>query len=662
MKKVSSKKEDKNIEKNNVKKTKTVSDNENENSIMKPEEMVNKKTKKKVTRKKKKVEVKKTIEEIQSEETVVETKNEDLTVKEIHPEVENTVLVEEPRPIEPPESKKLKKIDILFNSTVKEISELTEIPLQDLIKTALTKFGKPISINQKLDSDFIELLLLEFGFEAQIKMPYEIKIEGKITTEKQPVITVMGHVDHGKTTLLDTIRKTNVASKEYAGITQKIGAYEVSYAGKKITFIDTPGHEAFTAMRARGANVTDIVILVVSAEDGVMPQTIEAIYHARSANVPIIVAINKIDSPRANPEKVKNQLAEYGLIPEEWGGKNIFIEISAKTGKNIDKLLEAILFQAELLGLKSFVDVPARGVVIESHKDSKRGVVATLVIKDGILKNGNIIWAGSTYGKIKAIFDFSLNKLNEAKPGQPVEILGLEDVPEAGDYFLVQDSLEKAAQLASEYSKRLKRETKQNIFELFKDKKEKINVIIKCDYYGSLEAIENSFSNYDINIVAKGVGNITSADVLLASASKAIVIGFSVDIEEKAQQAAKNEAVTIATFRSIYEITDYIKQIIEGKIEKIEVEKKIGTLKILKRFELPSGIVAGCRVDEGYVKKGAKVKIIRENSIKTGAITSLRIFKDPVNEVKQGFECGVKFDFDDFKENEVVEVYEIEKT
>ncbi len=496
---------------------------------------------------------------------------------------------------------------------------------------------------------------------------------------RPPVVTVMGHVDHGKTTLLDTIRNTNVASREAGGITQHIGASVIEANGKEIVFLDTPGHEAFTKMRARGAQATDIVILVVAADDGVMPQTIEAINHAKAANIPIVVAINKIDKPNANIDRVKQQLSEQGLIPEEWGGETICVPISAKNGTGIDELLEMLLLQAEIMELKADPNRKAEGIVIESRLDKGKGPVATLLVKNGTLRKGNVVVIGnSSWGRIRAMFDDKGKMIKEVPPSKPAEITGIDSVPQPGSTFRVVENEKIAKQIVEEYrlqqkmaaSRPHRQLTIEDLYAQMSGEKKEIRIILKADVHGSLEAIEDSLlklstEDTSIKIIHKGVGRITENDVMLASASKAIVIGFNIRPESSATKLADRERVTIKLYRVIYEMLEDLQNLIEGMRPKEEMEVLIGTAEIRKVFKIPKiGKVAGCYVTDGKIIRDKKARVVRNGKIiYESKINSLRRFKNDAKEIASGYECGIMVEkFSDYKEGDIIEVYDIQES
>jgi translation initiation factor IF-2 len=486
----------------------------------------------------------------------------------------------------------------------------------------------------------------------------------------------MGHVDHGKTSLLDHIRRTRVASGEAGGITQHIGAYHVETTRGMVTFLDTPGHEAFTAMRARGAKITDIVILVVAADDGVMPQTIEAIHHAKAAKVPLVVAINKIDKPEANPDRVKQDLSAQEVVPEEWGGDTMFVEVSAKTGKGIDTLLDSLLLQAEVLELKSARDVPAKGIVIESRLDKGRGPVATVLVQSGTLKRGDILLAGAVFGRVRAMLDEAGQTIEKAGPSIPVEILGLSDVPAAGADVLVLGDERKAREIAlfrqgkfRDVKLARQQSTKlENMFEqMGEGQKKTLSIIIKADVQGSYEGLAHALGKLStdevkVNIVHAAVGAITESDVNLALASKAVIIGFNSRADAAARKLAESSGVSIRYYNIIYEAVDEVKAALTGMLAPERKESAIGLVEIRKIYKISKlGTVAGCMVLEGLIKRGAKVRLLRDNVvIHDGELDSLKRFKDDVREVKAGFECGLSLkNYNDIKEGDQLEVYEV---
>jgi len=581
----------------------------------------------------------------------------------------------------PPKERKIKVYETI---QVGELAKLMGVKVGELLKKALM-MGLPLTINQSIDADTAAILADEFGFkvekatvEEELLLQYVPPKEEELKP-RPPVVTVMGHVDHGKTTLLDAIRKTDVASREAGGITQHIGAYKVTLEdGRQITFIDTPGHEAFTTMRARGAQVTDIVILVVAADDGVMEQTKEAIEHARAAGVPIVVAINKVDKPNANPERVKSQLAELGLVPEEWGGDTLMANISARNRIGIEELLELVLLQAEMLDLKAAYVRPARGRVIESRLDKGKGPVATVLIQEGTLREGDVFVSGQTFGRVRAMLDSLGQRVKEATPSTPVEILGFEELPQAGDDFIVVEDEEKARKIA-EYRQRKAREaeaakqTKISLEKLFEKLKEgelkELKIVLKADTQGTLEALDASLQKLStdkvkVTIIRKGIGAITESDVMLASASEAIVIGFNVKPTSQAKEIAKQEGVDIRFYDVIYHLLEDIKKAMEGLLEPVYEEAITGVAEVRATFKVPKvGIVAGCYVKEGVISRNNKVRVIRDGVVVfTGGIASLKRFKEDVKEVQAGYECGLKIEnFNDIKVGDIIEAFEVRK-
>ncbi len=553
----------------------------------------------------------------------------------------------------------------------------------DLIKK-LMDIGVMVTINQMIDADVASLAASEFGYEVErVSIEHQELLERKEDRPEElqtrpPVVTIMGHVDHGKTMLLDAIRKTNVVEGEAGGITQHIGAYDVQLENGHVVFIDTPGHEAFTAMRARGAQVTDVVVLVVAADDGVMPQTKEAIDHARAANVPILVAINKIDKQNANPEKVRKEMSEYGLAPEQWGGSTLYAEISAKQKIGIKELLELILLQAEVLELKANPDKPARGIVIEAKLDKGRGPVATVLVQEGTLKAGDVFIAGSHYGRVRAILNDKGQKIEKAEPSTPVEVLGFTDVPDAGETFIVVTE-ERMAKQISLYrqekirAKELSKLSKVSLEELYEKIKKgeikELNVIIKADVQGSIEAMGEALKKLSndevkVNIIHDGVGGITETDVNLASASNAIIIGFNVRPGPKAQSLAEQESVDLRTYSVIYDAINDIRKALEGLLEPTYKEHILGRAQVLQLFNVRKmGTVAGSLITDGKVVRGAHARLLRDNVvIYDGRISSLKRFKDDMKECTQGLECGIWMEnFNDIKPGDIIESYEMEE-
>ena len=573
-------------------------------------------------------------------------------------------------------------VKVVSGTTVGELAELLEVPGNEIVKR-LFLLGTPLTLTQTMSDDLIELIADDLGREVKIvsqeeEMSFTFYDDESDLKPRPPVVTVMGHVDHGKTSLLDAIRETGVATTEAGGITQHIGASVVFINGQQITFIDTPGHEAFTAMRARGAQVTDVIVLVVAADDGVMPQTIEAINHAKAADVPVVVAINKIDKPGANPERVKTELSEHGIIPEEWGGKNMFVEVSAKKRINIDDLLETIILQAEVLELKANPDTTASGFVIEANLDKGRGPVATVIVQRGTLHVGDSLVAGMTYGRVRALIDPKGNNITECKPSDPVEILGLSAVPGAGDEFCVFEEESDARKLAQEreFKARLAAQEQKshvsldNLFaRMEQDKLAELNLIVKADVQGSIEALADALAKMDqsevrINIIHSAVGGITETDVILAGASDAIIIGFGVRPEAKARAAAEREGVDIRLYRIIYKALEDINAARVGMLAPEEVEVDTGSAEVRELFRMPKvGVIAGCLVTEGEISNTDTVRVVRNSVIVyEGAIASMRHYRDDVDVIRAGSECGITIEgFQDIKEGDVLEGYRIEQ-
>lgn len=563
--------------------------------------------------------------------------------------------------------------------TVKDLAEKLQIKSGEIIQHLMDQ-GLMASINQVLDEDLVESVAAKYGVapkfvsfeeEAQVEAAPE---EAAETVTRAPVVTVMGHVDHGKTTLLDSIRKTKVVSGEAGGITQHIGAYHVDVDNRRIVFIDTPGHQAFTRMRSRGAEVTDIVVLVVAADDGVMPQTVEAIDHARAAGVPIIVAVNKIDKPDSKPDRVKQELTEHELIPEDWGGDTVFVELSALEGTNLDSLLEMILLVADLIEPQARLDIPAQGVILEGKLERGRGSVATVLVQDGTLRIGNDFIAGSTQGKVRAMFDDRGNAVSEAGPSSAVELLGLQSVPEAGDSFQVVESSSRAREMV-QFRQQKRREdqllgdARVSLDDLYSQMAageiKELPVVIKADAQGSAEVLEDvlnklSTEKVEIRIIHKAVGAISESDVLLASASDAIVIGFNVRPEANARSVAEKEGVDIRLYTVIYDVAQEITQAMLGLLEPTFEEKLLGRAEVRDTFKVPKyGTIAGSYVQEGVLTRSASARLLRDNVVVyEGKIDSLRRFKDDVNEVRAGYECGVSLaNYNDVKIGDVVEAY-----
>jgi len=577
----------------------------------------------------------------------------------------------------------VREVSISETISVAELAHKLSVKAAEVIK-AMMKMGTMVTINQVLDQETAMIVVEEMGHKA---IPAKLDDPDSLLAETQgdhaaellprpPVVTVMGHVDHGKTSLLDTIRRTRVASGEAGGITQHIGAYHVTTPKGVITFLDTPGHEAFTAMRARGAKVTDMVVLVVAADDGVMPQTKEAIAHAKAANVPLVVAINKIDKPEANPDRVKQELVAESVLPEEYGGDVQFIQVSAKTGDGIDRLLEALLLQAEVLELKAAKDAPARGIVIEARLDKGRGPVATILVQSGTLKRGDILLAGAVFGRVRAMTDEAGKSVNEAGPAIPVEIQGLSDVPLAGEDVMVLGDERKAREIAL-FRQGKFRDVKlakqqaaklENMFgEVGENAVKTLQLIVKADVQGSYEGLSQALSKLStdevkVNIVHAAVGGITESDINLALASKAVVIGFNARADVQARKLAEGSGVQIRYYNIIYEAVDDVKAALSGMLTPEKKEERLGLVEVREVYKISKvGTVAGCYVLEGTVKRGAKIRVLRDNVVvHDGELDSLKRFKDDVREVKAGFECGLSVkNFNDVEKGDQLEVYEI---
>lgn len=573
----------------------------------------------------------------------------------------------------------LKKLTFKGVLSVAELAKLLGKTPAEII-TVLFKRGIMATINNEVDIDVANEIAFEFGYEISMEEEEEVS-DIDIEADKEedlvsrpPIVTVMGHVDHGKTKLLDAIRNANVQAKEAGGITQHIGAYTVKIDGKKITFLDTPGHEAFTSMRARGAQVTDIAILVVAADDGVMPQTIEAINHAKAANVPIIVAVNKMDKPSANPDKVKQELADQGLLVEDWGGEVISVPVSALKNENIDTLLEMILIVAEMEELKANPDRKAVGTVVEGELDKGRGPVATVIVQNGTLRVGDPVVVGSTYGKIRAMIDDKGKNVKKATPSMPVEILGISDVPNAGDQFVVVGSDKIARSIADKRKAKAREEMlkagqKVSLDDFFKQMQEgavkDLNVIIKADVQGSVQAVKQSLeklSNEEVavRVIHGGAGAINESDVMLATASNAIIIGFNVRPVPGAKSLAERESVDVRTYRVIYDAIEDIKDAMHGMLEPEFVEEETGKAEIRDIFKVSGiGTIAGCYVTDGKIQRNSQVRLVRDGIvIHDGKLASLKRFKDDVKEVASGYECGMSIEnFNDLKLGDVIEAY-----
>ena len=582
-------------------------------------------------------------------------------------------------------------VKVNSGATVKELSAALGVPVPEIIKVMMG-VGEMVTITQSLADDAIELVATELKREVEIKHADEEELEPEAyeddpadLTARPPVVTIMGHVDHGKTTLLDAIRESAVVETEAGGITQHIGAYQIDHAGRRITFLDTPGHEAFTALRARGAKVTDIAVLVVAADDGVMPQTVESINHARAAEVPILVAVNKIDKPEANSQKVRQELVTHDLQPEEWGGTTQFADVSAKTGEGLNDLLEKVLLVADAeLELDANPKAEASGPIIESRLDIGRGPVATMLVSRGTLRVGDAIVAGDAWGKVRALLDFRGEKVKEATPGTPVEILGFDKPPAAGEHARVVENERQARHLAQLRGQRVRaeqlaRSAKKGVSleELFTQMEEgalrELNIIVKADVQGSIEAVAGELAKIEhpevgVNVIHTGIGAITEGDVMLASASNAVVIGFNVRPNAEARALAEREGVDLRTYRVIYQLTDDIRQALVGMLAPETREDVLGEAEVRALFRASRlGVIAGSYVTRGVIRRNAQVRVVREGTvIYETTIAGLKRFKDDVREVQEGFECGILLDgFNDVKEGDVLEAYEtreIERT
>lgn len=568
--------------------------------------------------------------------------------------------------------------------SVGQLAELMKRNSSELIKF-LFMMGNMSTINTVLSDEEIELICMEFGVEVHKEVVIdEDDIEEQISQiafdesqlqPRPPVVTIMGHVDHGKTTLLDTIRKTHVTAGEFGGITQHIGAYQVTLNGRKITFLDTPGHEAFTAMRARGAQITDIVVLIVAADDGVMPQTKESIDHARAAGVPMVVAVNKIDKPGANPDKVISELSELGVMPEEWGGDTIFTQVSARTGEGVDDLLETILLVADMQELKANPDTNATGTVIEAKLDKGRGPVATLLVQQGTLHTGDSVVVGTSYGRVRKMTNDKGMEIKAAKPSMPVEIIGLNEVPRAGDVFMTYDSYKKASEIAGQrLEKQIEKERNQSSAMSLEDLArqinegdvKEINILIKADVQGSAEALKASMEKLDVdtvrvNVIRSTVGTITESDIMLASASNAIIYGFNIRPTAAIRKKAEEENVEIRLHNIIYKALEELESAMKGLLAPVYEEVVIGQAEVRQIYKVSKvGTIAGCMVTDGVIRRDCSVRLIRDGIVVyTGKLGSLRRFENDVKEVTSGYECGMTIEnFNDIKVDDIIEAFE----
>jgi translation initiation factor IF-2 len=582
-------------------------------------------------------------------------------------------------PVEEEEPEMRGGVRVEPGATVKDLGDALGVPPTQVIKV-LMGLGEMKTLTQTLSTEEIELIAEELGVEVEIgavEEPEPVEVapddDPEDLVEKPPVVTVMGHVDHGKTSLLDRIRQANVQSGEAGGITQHIGAYQVESDGRKVTFIDTPGHEAFTEMRARGARVTDVVVLVVAADDGIMPQTVEAIEHARAAGVPMVVAVNKIDVPNANQDRVFAELSERELVPEAYGGDTVTVPVSAKTGEGIDELLENILVVAELEDLKANPKAPASGYVIEGERDPGRGPVATLLLSRGTLEKSDAVLAGTAYGRVRAMLDYTGQRVKEAGPGTPVEILGLSGVPEAGTRFEVVDHERIARDRARQAEERLRRQelaqggSRRTLEELLGEGgTQDLNLVVKADVAGSVEALKEALARLSteevrVNIVRSGVGALTDSDVMLASASDGILLGFNVRPTNTAKQVAEREGVEIRTYDVIYKALEEIEAAMHGMLAPEIEERETGTAEVRQTFRVPNvGVVAGCYVTSGEISRNDRARVVRDGTVVyEGNIASLKRFRDDVRSVREGFECGIGVEnFNDVKEGDALEFFE----
>ena len=585
-----------------------------------------------------------------------------------------------PRPMPRQRQESVAAISYEEGITVHELAEKLKRQSSDIIKL-LFMLGKIVTINSNLDDETVQLIGMEYGTEVTKVVPKDEDsleddvIEDEVLVERAPIVTIMGHVDHGKTTLLDTIRKTKVVEGEFGGITQHIGAYQVTVSGRKVSFLDTPGHEAFTSMRARGAKVTDIAIIVVAADDGVMPQTKEAVDHAKAAGVPIIVAVNKIDKPGVNFDRIYNGMADLGLTPEEGGGETIFCKVSAKTGEGIQNLLETILVVADVNDLKANPNRIASGTVIEAKLDKGRGPVATVLVQNGTLRTGDILVVGACFGKIRRMVDDKGREIKEALPSTPVEIIGLSDVPVAGDIFKVFESERRAREVADHRAQtKIESERRSSAAVSLEDLSKRIEegtilevqVIVKADVQGSAEAVRQALErmevgNVKVNVIRSTVGGISESDVMLASASKALIIGFNVRPDALIRKKAEEEGVEIRLYNIIYKVVEDIEAAMKGMLAPVYKEEILGQAVVRQTFKVSKiGTIAGCMINDGKLVRNAKCRIIRDGKVVyTSSISSLKRFQNDAKEVATGYECGITIEgFNDIKEGDLVEAFD----
>jgi translation initiation factor IF-2 len=612
------------------------------------------------------------------------------TAAPVEEAVDMASVADEPAPVEAePETPAAAPVRVHRGITVKDFSDKLELSPAEIVKILLSA-GEMVTVTQSMSDEAVVLVADELGVDVEIVDPgqEEAEQEAAIAADEDasatlaprpPVVTVMGHVDHGKTSILDAIRRSDVVSGEAGGITQHIGAYQVHRDDREVTFIDTPGHEAFTAMRARGAQVTDIAVLVVAADDGVKPQTVEAIDHAKAAEVPIVVAVNKVDKPESDPTRVRQQLSDYGLMPEEWGGETVFVDVSAKQRTNLDSLIEMILLTADVqLDLKANRDAMARGVVIEAHLDKGRGAVATVLVNRGTLVQGDALLAGTAWGRVRAMLDERGNNVEEATPGQPVQVLGWQSVPDAGDEFRAFEDEREARSIAQEREQHrreaeLVAQRKVSLQSLLAATREgeipELNLLLKADAQGSVEALEGQLERLDqslvrLNTLRKGVGAITENDVTLAQASNAIVIGFNVVPTAQARSLGDEEGVDVRTYRVIYQAVQDIENAARGLLGPEMREVATGQAEVRALFRVPrAGVVAGCYVTDGVIRRNSRVRLVRDGTViyETG-LSSLKRFKDDVREVAAGFECGIALEgYQDIKEGDSIQAFEVQE-